>query len=73
MKYESCDVIRVQPNNQWNLSSGNYEECGEGDVEVNIEEQLLRKAHEVNLPDGTVQTIVQQVCPCQFDYLLEQL
>lgn len=29
---------------------------------MNIEEQLLHKSHEVNLPDGTVDTIVQQVC-----------
>ena len=42
-------------------------------MEVNIEEQLLRKAHEVNLPAGTVQTIVQQVSPCQFDFLLQKL
>ena len=34
----------------------------EGEVEVGVEEQLLHKTHEVNLPDGTVDTIVQQVC-----------
>ena len=45
-----------------NLIAGGFVESENGRVEVNVEEQLLHKTHEVNLADGSVETIVQQVC-----------
>ncbi|XP_063687721.1 deleted in lung and esophageal cancer protein 1-like isoform X2 [Bolinopsis microptera] len=46
---------------EFNKSEGGFVESEEGRVEVNVEEQLLHKTHEVNLSDGSVETIVQQV------------